>query len=117
AGIGGAIAGFSGSKLYSFGASGILGLPCFINPKGIDAGLIGLCISGIVAFVFALIAALIAGAKKDAKSKPAERHLAEHSDVYAPVAGESFDLTTVHDDVFSKLVLGDGIAVKPSDGK
>ncbi|QBX93284.1 glucose PTS transporter subunit IIA [Lactiplantibacillus plantarum] len=37
--------------------------------------------------------------------------------VYAPVAGESFDLTTVHDDVFSKLVLGDGIAVKPSDGK
>lgn len=117
AGIGGAIAGFSGSKLYSFGASGILGLPCFINPKGIDAGFIGLCISGIVAFVFALIAALIAGAKKDAKSKPAERHLAEHSDVYAPVAGESFDLTTVHDDVFSKLVLGDGIAVKPSDGK
>lgn len=26
-------------------------------------------------------------------------------------------MTTVHDDVFSKLVLGDGIAVKPSDGK
>lgn len=94
--------------LTSFLAAGI---------GGAIAGFIGLCISGIVAFVFALIAALIAGAKKDAKSKPAERHLAEHSDVYAPVAGESFDLTTVHDDVFSKLVLGDGIAVKPSDGK
>lgn len=64
AGIGGAIAGFVGSKLYSFGAHGLLGLPCFINPKGIDAGLIGLCISGIVAFAFALVSALIIGDTK-----------------------------------------------------
>jgi len=70
-----------------------------------------------VAFAFALIAALIVGDKKDAKSKPSKQQLAEHSDVYAPVMGESFDLTTVNDDVFSKLVLGDGIAVKPSEGK
>ncbi|WP_318764804.1 beta-glucoside-specific PTS transporter subunit IIABC [Lactiplantibacillus carotarum] len=117
AGIGGAIAGFSGSKLYSFGASGILGLPCFINPKGIDAGFIGLCISGVVAFVFALIAALVVGAKKDANPKAKVTVAADHSDVYAPVAGESFDLTTVNDDVFSKLTLGDGIAIKPSEGK
>ncbi|WP_137626936.1 beta-glucoside-specific PTS transporter subunit IIABC [Lactiplantibacillus pingfangensis] len=117
AGIGGAIAGFSGSKLYSFGASGILGLPCFINPKGIDAGFIGLCISGIVAFAVALISALVLGAKKDVSdSKPSQKFV-EHSDVYAPVAGESFDLTTVNDDVFSKLILGDGIAIKPNEGK
>jgi len=65
AGIGGAIAGFSGSKLYAFGASGPLGLPCFINPNGIDAGFIGLCISGVVSFVLALISSMIIGAKKD----------------------------------------------------
>lgn len=65
AGIGGAIAGFSGAKLYAFGASGILGLPCFINPTGIDAGFIGLCVGGVVAFAFSLITAMMLGAKKD----------------------------------------------------
>lgn len=64
AGIGGAIAGFAGSKLYTFGAHGLLGLPTFINPNGIDSGFIGLCISGIVAFGFALASALIIGDKK-----------------------------------------------------
>lgn len=65
AGIGGAIAGFMGSKLYAFGASGPLGLPCFINPKGIDSGFIGLIISGVVAFLFSFITAMLIGAKKD----------------------------------------------------
>lgn len=64
-GVGGAIAGFTGSKLYAFGASGILGLPCFINPNGIDAGFIGLIISGIAAFVLAFAAAFIIGDKKE----------------------------------------------------
>ncbi|MDC7952525.1 beta-glucoside-specific PTS transporter subunit IIABC [Liquorilactobacillus mali] len=118
AGIGGAIAGFSGSRLYAFGANGLLGLPCFINPKGIDSGFIGLCISGVVAFAFALGSALLIGAKKDAGNRPLiKKKSVNHSAVYAPVNGESFDLTTVHDDVFSKLTLGDGIAIKPNEGK
>lgn len=123
AGIGGAIAGFGGSKLYSFGANGILGLPCFINPKGIDAGFIWLCISGIAAFACALVSALIIGDKKgdtgaiQAKAdEKAEKH-DKNIELAAPVAGEVVDLTTVKDDVFSKLILGDGIAIKPSDGK
>lgn len=69
AGIGGAIAGLFGAKLYSFGASGPLGFPSFINPAGIDTGFIGLIASGIVAFVCALVAAMIIGAKKDAGNK------------------------------------------------
>lgn len=69
AGIGGAIAGFAGAKLYSFGASGPLGFPSFINPAGIDSGFIGLIISGIVALVCALVAALMIGTKKDEGNK------------------------------------------------
>lgn len=65
AGIGGAIAGFAGAKLYSFGASGPLGFPSFINPAGIDAGFIGLALSGVVACIVALVLALIIGTKKD----------------------------------------------------
>lgn len=65
AGIGSMIAGFCGSKLYAFGASGPLGLPCFINPNGIDIGFIGLCIGAVLSFVLALVASLIIGDKKD----------------------------------------------------
>lgn len=71
AGIGGMIAGFSGSKLYSFGASGLFGTPCFINPAGIDGGFIGLMVGAAVAFVFSLVTALIIGAKKDDETEAA----------------------------------------------
>lgn len=59
------IAGLMGAKLYAFGASGPLGFPSFINPAGIDSGFIGLVISGLVAFILALIAAMVIGTKKD----------------------------------------------------
>lgn len=65
AGIGGAIAGFSGSKLWAFGASGIFGTPCFINPAGIDGGFIGLMVGAVVAFFFGMGAAMFFGAEKD----------------------------------------------------
>lgn len=69
AGVGGAIAGLMGAKLYAFGASGPLGFPSFINPAGIDMGFIGLVISGVVAFVLALVAAMVIGTRKDEGGK------------------------------------------------
>ena len=69
AGVGGAIAGLMGAKLYAFGASGPLGFPSFINPAGIDTGFIGLVISGVVAFVLALVAAMVIGTRKDEGGK------------------------------------------------
>ncbi len=65
AGIGSMICGFCGSKLYSFGASGILGLPCYINPEGIDFGFIALLIAMVVSFVLALLSGLAFGGTKD----------------------------------------------------
>ncbi len=67
AGIGGAIAGFSGAKLWNFGASGLLGLPGFISPNGIDAGFIGLVAGAVVAFIFCFATAFVIGPKKDAE--------------------------------------------------
>ncbi len=65
AGIGSMICGFAGTKLWTFGASGILGLPCYINPAGIDFGFIALLIATGVSFVLALICGLMFGGKKD----------------------------------------------------
>ncbi len=66
AGIGGMIAGFSGAKLWNFGASGLLGTPGFISPNGIDAGFIGLMVGALVAFIFSFVTAYIIGPEKDA---------------------------------------------------
>lgn len=120
AGIGGTIAGFGGAKLYSFGANGILGLPCFINPKGVDTGFICLCLSGVVAFFFSLITALVIGDKKgsiEAISTKADEKKSKVAEVYAPCKGVAKDLTSVNDKVFSSLTMGDGIAITPIEGK
>lgn len=67
AGVGGAIAGAFGARLYSMGASGPLGFPNFINPAtGVDSHWIGLILSGVVAFVLAIVVSLILG-KNDEK--------------------------------------------------
>ncbi len=68
AGIGSMICGFAGTKLYSFGASGILGLPCYINPAGIDFGFIALLIATAVSFILAIFCGLAFGGKKDENS-------------------------------------------------
>lgn len=65
AGIGGAIAGFCGARLWAFGASGIFGTPCFINPQGIDLGFIGLLVGAAAAFIFAMVTAMMFGAERD----------------------------------------------------
>ena len=123
AGVGGAIAGLGGAKLYTFGAHGLLGFPTFINPDGIDGGFIALCISGVVAFAIALVSALVIGDKQDSAAllaKKAEEKApvkAKEVTIVSPVNGQAVDLTGVSDQVFSQLLLGDGIAVIPSDGK
>lgn len=66
AGIGSMIAGFCGARLWNFSTSGPLGLPGFINPAGIDLGLIGLCVGAVASFVLAFAAAYFIGDKKDA---------------------------------------------------
>jgi PTS system beta-glucosides-specific IIC component len=60
-GIGAAIAGFSGSKLYNFAGSGIQGTPGFINPNGIDAGFVGLMIGTAVTMIIAFVAVFVLG--------------------------------------------------------
>ncbi|VBB09549.1 phosphotransferase system eiib cysteine phosphorylation site [Lucifera butyrica] len=60
-GIGAAVAGFSGSKLYNFAGSGIQGTPGFISPNGIDSGFIGLMIGTAISMVIAFVAVFVIG--------------------------------------------------------
>ncbi len=76
-GIGAAIAGFSGAKLYNFAGSGIQGTPGFISPSGVDAGFIGLMAGTAVSMIIAFVAVLVLGLdekKEDASESASDGH-------------------------------------------
>ncbi|WP_394523466.1 PTS transporter subunit EIIC [Lacrimispora sp. JR3] len=62
--LGGAVAGMFQSTQYVYGGSGLLGLPCFVNPAGLDAGFYGVILCDIVGFLSAFILTLIVMKKK-----------------------------------------------------
>lgn len=55
-----------GSKIYAFGASGVFGLPSFINPEGIDLGFYGSIVCMILGLVSGFVITYIWGTKKEA---------------------------------------------------
>lgn len=72
-GIGGIFAGSMGAKAFGFGASGIFGIPLFINPEGFDAGFAGFLISIGISFFGAAILTYLFGFKdKEVKSSTKE---------------------------------------------
>lgn len=64
--IGGAIAGLMGATKYSMGGAGLVGIPTYLNPEGLDTGFYGLLLSMIVGFVVGFALTIIA-MKKNSK--------------------------------------------------
>lgn len=127
--FGGAIAGFASAKMYGgFASGGIFGIPMFIGPKGINFEFIGFVLSLAVAFVVALVLTLllVPGVQPEATaSTSTEKTIISASDalsqadmnVFSPLSGKVEPLSAVNDDVFSKGLIGKGLAVVPSEGK
>ena len=130
-GIGGAIIGFFGNVgAIATGPSGVALIPLIAHGKWIIylLGLVGAYIGGFLATYFFDI-------PKDAKMKadnfgknvqmetlqPTLRVVTtpafERSTVYAPMTGKVKDLSEVEDEVFSSGMLGNGIAIEPTNGQ
>ena len=130
-GIGGAIIGFFGNVgAIATGPSGVALIPLIAHGKWIIYlfGLVGAYIGGFLATYFF-------GIPKDAKMKadnfgknvqmetlqPTLRVVTtpafERSTVYAPMTGKVKDLSEVEDEVFSSGMLGNGIAIEPTNGQ
>lgn len=60
-GIGGAILGLAGTKIYMMGGLGVFGYINRINPEGIDFGFWGAVIATIVAFVLGFVLTYLFG--------------------------------------------------------
>lgn len=135
-GIGGAIYGFFNLRKFITGGMGIFELPAMIEPNGGMGNLIvalsGIAISMVVAFVLTMV--LYKDEKEEIKEvknkgreeiknkgkekvKEVKSTKLEKEIVTSPIKGEVLNLSDIEDAAFASGVLGQGVAIIPSDGK
>ena len=123
AGIGGIVGGLLQVSLY-IAQNCLLAIPAFIGAKGMSNLLYGV-IMIIVSFVGAFVLTCVFGFEDEPEEEEApsaqpqeeKKPLVEKIQILSPVTGTAQDITQVPDATFSDKVLGDGMAVIPSEGK
>lgn len=126
-GIGGAFYGFFNLRKFITGGMGIFELPAMIEPNGGMGNLIvalsGMAISMVVAFVLTMVLYKDKEEVKEVENKVKEETKEvkstklEKEIVVSPIKGEVLNLNDIEDAAFSSGVLGQGVAIIPSDGK
>lgn len=126
-GIGGAFYGFFNLRKFITGGMGIFELPAMIEPNGGMGNLIvalsGMAISMVVAFVLTMVLYKDKEEVKEVENKVKEdtkevkSNKLEKEIVVSPIKGEVLNLSDIEDAAFSSGVLGQGVAIIPSDGK
>ncbi|EMF4699520.1 beta-glucoside-specific PTS transporter subunit IIABC [Serratia bockelmannii] len=116
-GCAGIYAGLSGVVRYAFVSPGLAALPAFIgeNPMNIVHALITCAIAIVVTFALTWIL----GFDDPVEETNEETQVAaadEVSPVFSPLTGKAVTLDQVNDDVFSQGLLGQGMAIIPSEG-
>jgi PTS system beta-glucosides-specific IIC component len=115
--VGGAIVGFSHSHVYSFGFANVFTLAQMIPAGGVDSTLWGGVAGTLVALLLSCIMTLVAGVEKNVTQTIPEPVMASEHDIQAPMSGSVLALEQVPDSTFSSGLLGNGIAIIPSDNK
>lgn len=117
--IGGAYVGIVGLSGFTIVGPGLASLPMFVdknNPANLIHALIGFGLSFVVSFVVSLLIW-----KNETQASSSETNIdtttVAAEDLRAPVTGKVMPLSAVPDDVFSQGLLGQGIAVDPSEGR
>lgn len=126
-GIGGAFYGFFNLRKFITGGMGMFELPAMIEPNGGMGNLIvalsGMAISMVVAFVLTMVLYKDKEEVKEVENKVKEETKEvkstklEKEVVVSPIKGEVLNLSDIEDAAFSSGVLGQGVAIIPSDGK
>lgn len=102
--------GFLGIKAFALVGPGLASLPMYIDktdPSNIVKAIIMFIVSILLSFIIGLFI------WKD----PEVKQLENQETLSLPVKGELKPLSSINDDVFSKGILGEGIAIEPREGK
>lgn len=123
-GVGGLVGVLLGVRTYSFSAPNILILPTYIAPNGSMQGLVAIIVAIVISFVLAFVLTLFL--KIDALNTEASADVAvcekeedsnQTTKIYSPVIGKLQNIDTVPDDTFANEIIGQGVAIVPSEGK
>ncbi|SCC06408.1 PTS system beta-glucoside-specific IIA component, Glc family (TC 4.A.1.2.5)/PTS system beta-glucoside-specific IIB component, Glc family (TC 4.A.1.2.5)/PTS system beta-glucoside-specific IIC component, Glc family (TC 4.A.1.2.5) [Gilliamella bombicola] len=130
-GVAGIYAGMSGLLRYAFVSPGLAGLPAFIgdNPMNIVHALVTCFIALVVTFILTWFmgfddpldendsaTTIDAGENLPSSNSPVALDFSGVT-LSSPLTGKVIPLSEVKDDVFSQNLIGDGIAIEPSQGK
>ena len=124
--IGGAVTGFFGVSTFTLSGGSFFALPAFINTENGDMTgmfIMAACMAG--GFVLSYLMTYAFCKDESGEGKQKEKALPEKQtqtdgriiSVFAPMEGEAVELSEVEDEVFSREVLGKGIAIKPVNGR
>lgn len=121
--IGGAIVGFFKVSTFMLGGGSFFALPSFINPANNDISgmiIIALCMAGgfVITYVLTYLTCKEDATKAvEVKASNAKASGAAAEVVAAPLNGEVVALSEVEDEAFSTGALGNGVAIRPAEGK
>lgn len=119
-GIGGFVATMFGVKVYAFVMPGITGIPAYITQGGDNRNIVVILLSLLITFASSFGLTLILWKEKkiniieEPQTVPEEM---KEEFVRSPMEGEIVPLTDVPDTIFSKQIVGPGVAIIPESRK
>ena len=115
-GIGGFVATMFGVKVYAFVMPGITGIPAYITQGGDNRNIVVILLSLLITFASSFGLTLILWKEKKINIKEEPQTVPEEMReefVRSPIEGEIVPLTDVADTIFSKQIVGPGVAIIP----
>lgn len=125
--IGGGVAGLWGGltnmRTYASATAGLTAIPVYICDD--FSNVVNACICIVIAFVVTFIVTLVMGFKEenttmaqvDSKNEKTKKELNKAVSIASPLTGSIVPLSEVNDEVFSKAIMGKGVAVLPTIGE
>lgn len=115
--VGGLVAGITGVWASAYGITGIFGF--LITTNNSMGYLLVMLVAAGVAFAVSWILHKDEEEEEPSGSKASTPSVSSSAkgEVYSPLSGEAIAMENVPDDTFASKVLGDGMAVVPSEGK
>ncbi|NHB95126.1 beta-glucoside-specific PTS transporter subunit IIABC [Photorhabdus stackebrandtii] len=115
--VGGAIVGIFSVKIFTFSMPGLVSLPFYMQKDSNNFLFIlfGICSSFLVAFILTLLMKLESNAESMVLTKAHSSKMKKFI-LLSPMTGEIKPLSSVPDDTFSEKIIGDGVAIIPTEG-
>ena len=120
--IGGGIFGLFAVKAFSFAVPGVMALPSYLEPgsNNFVLALLGVAASFVVAFILTLVLKfeeeVSTGEATVTSPTPTVVNKEVPVDILSPLTGQVVPLETVPDATFAEGLVGQGVAIIPSEG-